>query len=217
MKRHPLDPVIQHQPTDHEQLSEVQGIDSPSCMILERYPRSDQQINRILRKHIIVQIELEVELPTGTSLSVIAILVSKSQAELNYFQKIDVALQRFVVKVRGVGLRDGTGYNPWEFRVHCHIGMSFDEFADNGHFLFGIFFPDVTNFQRFTAGRLKRITPNGIAVSVSRSMREGRTRPGPIVPVVGRRASETAARGDSASTVSRAEGRALHAEDAGHG
>mmetsp|Transcript_24691 Transcript_24691/g.59534 ORF Transcript_24691/g.59534 Transcript_24691/m.59534 type:complete len:231 (+) Transcript_24691:532-1224(+) len=222
MEGYPLHPIVQYQSTDHKELSKVKGVNAPGGMILEGYSRRYQQIDRILRKHVIVQIELEIELPAGTTLGIIAILVRKSQSQLDNFEKIHIAFERFVVKVGRVSFRNRTCDDSGEFRVHCNIGVSFNEFTNDGHFLFRIFFPYIADFQGFTIRRLERITPDGIAVSVSprRSVRERRARSRLIPPMVRHRTRIAAARGGGASPTVRAagsEGGAFHTQDAGHG
>ena len=49
----------------------------------------------------------------------------------------------------GVGLQQGTGNDTWEFGVHCHVRVRFDDLVNNEHFLFNVFFPHFADFQRF--------------------------------------------------------------------
>ena len=128
----------------------MKGVDSSSGVIFERYPGCYQQIDGVLSEHVIIQIEFEIELPTRTSLGIISVFIGKRQTELNDFEKVDVAFERFVMEVGGEGFGDGTGDDTGEFGVHCYVGMSFDEFANDGHFLFDVFFPDIADFERFS-------------------------------------------------------------------
>ena len=64
------------------------------------------------------------------------------------------------MKVGGVCFGDGAGDNSGKFGVHGYVGMGFDQFADDGHFLFDVFFPDVANFEGFAAKEINSLVKN---------------------------------------------------------
>ena len=95
VKRDPPHFVTQNHPTDHQQLPEPKHVDSPLRMRLEVDARVFQQLDGILRVHVLLERKLpEVELPHAV---VVAdhgqntVRVRQSQTELNQLQHVHVA------------------------------------------------------------------------------------------------------------------------------
>ena len=61
-----------------------------------------QEVNGVLCKHVVVEVEPEVELPAGTAGGVPAVLIHKHQAQLNDLEQVDVALEGLVMEARGL-------------------------------------------------------------------------------------------------------------------
>mmetsp|Transcript_21379 Transcript_21379/g.60986 ORF Transcript_21379/g.60986 Transcript_21379/m.60986 type:complete len:146 (+) Transcript_21379:594-1031(+) len=118
-------------------------------MILETNTGMDQKINTVLGKHVSIEIKMKVELPTGTFLAKIAILVGKGKTKLNNLEEINIDLERSVVIVRGKGFGNGFGHHSREFGIHGHVGVLFNDLSDASHFIFDIFGPNISDFQCF--------------------------------------------------------------------
>jgi hypothetical protein len=46
-------------------------------MVVKRDSGVDQEVNRVLSKHVVLKIKLEIELPTGTTFGKVAIFVGE--------------------------------------------------------------------------------------------------------------------------------------------
>ena len=51
------------------------------------------------------------------------------------------------MEAREVGLQHRIGDEAWKVGIHCHGRVRFDELANDDHFLFGVFFPHIADYQ----------------------------------------------------------------------
>ena len=99
MEAYPLGVFAQHQTRRDQQLSKVVRIYAFRRMSLKVNPRTSQKLDRIRAKHVLREIENEVELPSAYVLRHVPVLIRERQTDLYDTQEIDVTPHRLVVVV----------------------------------------------------------------------------------------------------------------------
>ena len=83
VERHPLDVVAEHDPRRDEQLGEVERVDPLGLVPRKVDPRAREQVDRVLRVHVLAEREVEVELERAHAGRELALLVAEGEAELD--------------------------------------------------------------------------------------------------------------------------------------
>lgn len=123
VERYPVDVIHQDQPRAHQESTELEGVDAVLLMHGKVDPGFGKHTRRLLRVHVVLEREFEVELPgarsrdemvpiglpvriRGIGRRNLPLRRKQCNTELDHFQKVDVAPQRLVVVIGLV--REGT-------------------------------------------------------------------------------------------------------------
>lgn len=114
MERDPLHVVEEDQSGRDEEFAEVLNGDTVLLVSLEVDARLCEEFDRFGGVHVVVDAELEVELPRADARGELAVLVAQGQTELNDPEQVDVTPEGLVVVIarpakRADRPRDNTG------------------------------------------------------------------------------------------------------------
>ena len=99
VKGYPRDLVEQDDAGRGEYLGEMHGIDAVLEILLEHDARLGEQIDRLLGVHVLVDVEVKVELKRGRLHRHVALLVHEREAQLNDLQQVHIALETLILIV----------------------------------------------------------------------------------------------------------------------
>jgi hypothetical protein len=127
VKGNPMHVLVQHNPRRHEQLPEPLRVNPPLLVALEIDPALLQQLNRVVRVHVLPEVKLpEIELPhtrlPRPAPRQRAILIRERQPQLYQLQHVHICPKRLVVILRAVLERpDRPHHHARKLCVHSHI------------------------------------------------------------------------------------------------
>mmetsp|Transcript_1484 Transcript_1484/g.2418 ORF Transcript_1484/g.2418 Transcript_1484/m.2418 type:complete len:395 (-) Transcript_1484:222-1406(-) len=162
----PLDAVHQHQPGGGQQLAEPVRVHAPPLVRGEADARALQQVDGLLRVHVLAQAEPEVHLPAAAARHRVAVRLHEGQAELDDLKQVHIAPQRLVLVVRAVVVRDGPGHHAREFSVHCNVMVFLCHFSNFIHFCIEIICPHLPNLDADSFTSFEYTTTNRRSVIV---------------------------------------------------
>lgn len=98
METDPLDIGVQQQAGPHELLPELNRVDPVLPEQVELESRLPEQINWVILAQVVVNIVLEVELPSADALGLVAQVVAEGDAELDEFEGVHVGFEGVVLE-----------------------------------------------------------------------------------------------------------------------
>lgn len=100
MEAEPPDLLHQDQPRREHHLGKDDGVDAVLLVLFELDARVLQQVDAVLRVHVLGEVELEVELPGGDAVrGQVRLLVHESQTQLDDLEEVNVTAQKLVLVV----------------------------------------------------------------------------------------------------------------------
>ena len=99
MEREPLDGIHEDESGGDHLLCKVAGVDALLLVLLELDAGVLQEVDRVLRVHVLGQVKLEVELPGGDALGQVALVVQERQTQLDDLEQVHVAPEQLVLVV----------------------------------------------------------------------------------------------------------------------
>ena len=126
-------------------LCEILGIDAPALELLEVDSALLEHLDRLVELLVLVDVEVEVELPSADGLRRLSVLVHKGNTYLYNIEEVHVQLDLHIVPLVCVSIHllrvfyDDAG----ELCVHGYIGVLLEEICDNGQLIFEVVIPDV--------------------------------------------------------------------------
>mmetsp|Transcript_2579 Transcript_2579/g.7594 ORF Transcript_2579/g.7594 Transcript_2579/m.7594 type:complete len:285 (-) Transcript_2579:138-992(-) len=139
VKADPPHVLVEHHARHHEQLRKVQWVDAVLLVLLEVDARLGEQVDGVLRIEVIVEAELEIELPGAAAGRQDAVAVAEGDPQLDDVEQVHVAANVLVVglRARAEGA-DGPRHAAWKLRVHGKPRIAVHNFADVSHLLVNI-------------------------------------------------------------------------------
>jgi len=146
VKGEPVDVVGEDDAGRVHVLCERHHVDAVLLVNLELYTGPYQQIDGVLRIHILADVETEIKLPRGAARRLLAVLIVKREPDLNDLEQIDVAAEQLILVVgRALELPDGPRDDPRELGIHGDVGVLLDDVAHFTEFLIEVIIPHVAN------------------------------------------------------------------------
>lgn len=97
MKGDPTNIGVQNDATAHEEFSKLLDVDSLFVVLFEVDSAFCEHLDGVLSIDILIEIKLEIELPSTDTGGQIALSITKSETELNDFEQIDIASKSLIV------------------------------------------------------------------------------------------------------------------------